>query len=269
MIFLLAIDRLVCIIIGGEVPNIYHLDPFAGDLIDWVIPLLFIEVLGVGAILAYDWVEGERIKRELDDHRGASGRAMWVVAPSLISFGFAGLLAIVLVMRRVWYWKQPAALMIAYVLIPVVLSGIFYWFSDWVGIDVIETYLLASIFGVISILFVTWSVRSNNLLWMGAGIWASHILLIPSGFGYSSLVIASMLLLLCSGTAWISGILTMQRSWRVVGALDLLISWVVALIIFSTRLAIDELLGVLITSSILLGIVTYLNQTYENELSTD
>ena len=269
VIFLLAIDRLVCIIIGGEVPNIYHLDPFAGDLIDWVIPLLFIEVLGVGAVLAYDWVEDERIKRELDDHRGASGRAMWVVAPSLISFGFAGLLAIVLVMRRVWYWKQPAALMIAYVLIPVVLSGMFYWFSDWVGIDVIETYLLASIFGVISILFVTWSVRSNYLLWMGAGIWASHILLIPSGFGYNSLVIASMLLLLCSGTAWISGILTMQRSWRVVGALDLLISWVVALIIFSTRLAIDELLGVLITSSILLGIVTYLNQTYENELSTD
>ena len=101
---------------------------------------------------------------------------------------------------------------------------------------------------------------------MGAGIWASHILLIPSGFGYSSLVIASMLLLLCSGTSWISGILTMQKSWRVVGALDLLISWVVALIIFSTRLAIDELLGVLITSSILLGIVTHLNQTYENEL---
>ena len=61
----------------------------------------------------------------------------------------------------------------------------------------------------------------------------------------------------------------MQKSWRGVGALDLLISWVVALIIFSTRLAIDELLGVLITSSILLGIVTYLNQTYENELATD
>ena len=66
--------------------------------------------LGVGAILAYDWVEGERIKRELDDHRGASGRAMWVVAPSLISFGFAGLLAIVLVMRRVWYWNNPLRL---------------------------------------------------------------------------------------------------------------------------------------------------------------
>ena len=172
-------------------------------------------------------------------------------------------------MRRVWYWKQPAALMIAYVLVPVVLSGLFYWCSDYIGIDVIETYILASIFGAISILFVAWSVRSNNLLWMGAGIWASHILLIPSGFGYSSLVIASMLLLLCSGTAWISGILTMQKSWRVVGALDLLISWVVALIIFSTRLAVDELLGVLITSSILLGIVTYLNQTYENELATD
>ena len=269
VVFLLAIDRLVCIIIGGEVPNIYHLDPFAGNLIDWVIPLLFIEILGVIAVLTYDWVEGERIKRDLDDHRGASGRAMWVVAPGLISFGFAGILAIVLVMRRVWYWKQPAALMIAYVLVPVVLSGLFYWCSDYIGIDVIETYILASIFGAISILFVAWSVRSNNLLWMGAGIWASHILLIPSGFGYSSLVIASMLLLLCSGTAWISGILTMQKSWRVVGALDLLISWVVALIIFSTRLAIDELLGVLITSSILLGIVTYLNQTYENELATD
>ena len=27
VVFLLAIDRLVCIIIGGEVPNIYYLDP--------------------------------------------------------------------------------------------------------------------------------------------------------------------------------------------------------------------------------------------------
>ena len=79
---------------------------------------------------------------------------MWVVAPGLISFGFAGILAIVLVVRRVWYWKQPAALMIAYVLVPVVLSGLFYWCSDYIGVDVIETYILASIFGVFSILFV-------------------------------------------------------------------------------------------------------------------
>ena len=56
--------------------------------------------------------------RGLEDHRGVVGRSAWVIFAGLISVGFAGILAIILVMRdavdmdatqRLWFhgfWPQ-------------------------------------------------------------------------------------------------------------------------------------------------------------------
>ena len=88
-------------------------------------------------------------------------------------------------------------------------------------------------------------------------------MLIPAGFGWDGLLIVSVLLMLCSTTSWVSGILTMRKAWRVFGAIDMILSWIVAMVLFSTGAGIETMLAVLIASSVLLGIVTYLNQTYE------
>ena len=93
-----------------------------------------------------------------------------------------------------------------------------------------------------------------------------HLLLIPSGFGWGALVVVAVLLTVCSATSWVSGILVMRKSWRVFGALDMVLAWIVAMVMFSTGAGIETMLAILIASSILFGIVTYLNQTYEKDI---
>ena len=63
-----------------------------------------------------------------------------------------------------------------------------------------------------------------------------------------------------------SGILVMRKSWRVFGALDMVLAWVVAMVMLSVGAGFEAMLAILIASSILLGIVTYLNQTYEKTI---
>ena len=266
VVYLLAVDRVLALIIGGEVPVMYRVDPFDGGLIDWTLPILFVEVVLLACVLAYDWVEKQRLMRGLADHRGAVGRAAWVIFAGLISIGVAGILAIIFVLRRGWNWTQPAAVMVAWLIIPIALSGLMYWSLEPIGIEPIGIHILSTIVGGLSILFVIWSIVTDSGAWLAAGLWSVHLLLIPSGFGWGALVFVAVLLTVCSATSWVSGILVMRKSWRVFGALDMVLAWIVAMVMFSTGAGIETMLAILIASSILLGIVTYLNQTYEKEI---
>ena len=266
IVYLLVADRIISLIIGGEVPLMYQLDPLDGGLVDWTLPLVFVEMILIGSVLGFDWVEGQRLKRELGDHRGAAGRAAWVVFAGLLSFGIAGILAICLVFRRGWNWTQPAAVMVSWLIIPFALSGLMYWTFEPLGLTILGVHVIATAIGLVSICFVVWTIVTDNGIWLAAGLWAIHILLIPAGFGWDGLLIVSILLMVCSITSWVSGILSMRKAWRVIGAIDMVLSWIVAIIMFSSGDGIETMLAVLISSSILLGIVTYLNQTYEKEI---
>lgn len=266
IVYLLALDRVFALIIGGEVPIMYRVDPFDGNLVDWTLPLLFVEFVLLACVFAYDWVEKQRLMRGLEDHRGAVGRSAWVIFAGLISVGFAGILAIVLVIRRSWNWTQPAAVMVSWLLAPVAISGLMYWSLELFGVEPIGIHVLATVFGGASIFFVIWSVATDSGVWLAAGLWSVHLLLIPSGFGWSSLTIVAILMIICSATSWVSGILVMRKSWRVFGALDMVLAWIVAMVMFSTGAGIEAMLAILIASSVLLGIVTYLNQTYEKQI---
>lgn len=266
IVYLLVIDRILALIIGGEVPIMYQIDPFDGNIVDWTLPLLFVEIVLIICVVAYDWVEKQRLLRNLDDHRGAVGRAAWVFFASITSVGIAGILAIIFVLRRSWQWTQPAAVMVAWLLVPVTLSGLMFWSMEPIGLDPIDLHVIATLGGLISICFVAWSVITDSGIWLAAGLWSVHILLIPAGLGWENLVILAILFIICSTTSWVSGILVMRKSWRVFGALDMVLSWIVAMIMFSIGAGIEAMLAILIASSILLGVVTYLNQTYEKEI---
>jgi hypothetical protein len=80
---------------------------------------------------------------------------------------------------------------------------------------------------------------------------------------------AVLFILLASTTSWVSGVLTLRKAWRVVGALDLVLSWIVAGVIMIQGAAVEILLTILIASAVLLGLVTYLTQTYEGEMAND
>ena len=79
VVYLAALDRVLCVIIGGEVPIPFTLDPFTYDssALLWTLPFLVIETMLLAAVFLFDWVEGKRIKHELSDHRGAGGRFLF------------------------------------------------------------------------------------------------------------------------------------------------------------------------------------------------
>ena len=156
--------------------------------------------------------------------------------------------------------------MVSWLMIPFAFTGFAFWAFELVGLTVPGIHLIATISGLLSIIFVVWTIISDSGVWLAAGLWSMHLMLIPAGFGWDGLLFVSVLLMLCSTTSWVSGILTMRKAWRVFGAIDMILSWIVAMVLFSTGAGIETMLAVLIASSVLLGIVTYLNQTYEKAI---
>lgn len=269
IVYLLAFDRIMCVIIGGEVPLPFQFDPFDGALVDWIIPLIFIEVLMLGFLFGFDWVEGERIKRGLADHRGSGGRSAWLVFASMVSFGPAAILALLFGIRRGWSWQQPAVVMIAWIMLPLPIHGTLFWANNYLALPVFGMNITAAILGVISIMFVVWSIVESKGIWLASALWSVHILLLSAGIGWGDLAILSVFVMICSTTAWVSGIITLRKSWRVFGAADLVIAWIIAFVMLSQGGSVESILTVLVASAGLLGLVTYLTQTYEAEMEKE
>ncbi len=269
IVYLAALDRVLCVVIGGEVPLPFDIDPFVAALstLTWTVPFVLIEALLLAGVFAFDWVEGKRIQHDLSDHRGAGGRSAWILVIALLSFGPAAFAVILLSARRGVWWTQPAVVLAAWLMIPMAYLASSAWLSDIIALPSLS--FIASSLGLLSILFVAWVVQQRQGLWLPAALWAMHILLIGSAFGHSNLLFAVLFILLTSTVSWVSGVLTLRKAWRVVGALDLLLSWIVAGIILIQGAPVEILLVILIASAALLGLVTYLTQTHEGEMANE
>jgi hypothetical protein len=157
----------------------------------------------------------------------------------------------------------------AWLMIPFVYQSSAIWMTEVLALQLPATGIIATTLGFISVGFVGWTVQARQGLWLPAGLWAMHLLLIGSSFALGNLLFAVLFILLASTTSWVSGVLTLRKAWRVVGALDLVLSWIVAGVIMIQGAAVEILLTILIASAVLLGLVTYLTQTYEGEMAND
>jgi hypothetical protein len=83
------------------------------------------------------------------------------------------------------------------------------------------------------------------------------------------LVYAVVFILIASTVSWVSGILTLRKGWRIVGALDLVLGWIVAGVVLINGASVTGLFAILVASAILLGIVTWLTQTFEGEMANE
>ena len=269
VIYLAALDRVICILVGGEVPIPFATNPFEGTFLTWTVPLVSIEILAVLAVLIFDWVEGKRIHHDLSDHRGAGGRTVWMVMIAMLSFGPAGIVVLALSARRGVWWTQPAVVLMAWLLIPFVYQSAAIWLTDALALSLPTTGIIATSLGLLSVGFVAWTVQMRQGLWLPVGLWATHLLLIGSSFSHGNLLFAVFFILLTSTVSWVSGVLTLRKAWRVIGALDLVLSWIIAAVIIIQGAAVEVLLAILIASAALLGLVTYLTQTHEGEMANE
>lgn len=265
---LLVIDRMVCIVLGGEVPMPFTTDPLASSFLSWGLPLFGVELALLGMVVLFDWVEGERLRRGLDDHRTALGRSAWVGGAAILSLGMASLLALLFGLRRSLGWRQPAVAMTVLLLSPFVVQAWMAWALASFSTLLAPSHVAAA-FGLVSLAWTAAVVARQEGLWLSSALWSSHGLLLPAAMMSQSLVALSFAALLVSATAWVSGILTQRKSWRIVGAADLAAAWMVAAVALVAGTGASYVLLLLVASALLLFAVTTLTQANEAELMDD
>lgn len=263
---LLVLDRLATLLVGGEVPIPFITDPFAGETLEWTAPILVVELLLFAMVAAFDWVEGERLRRDLPDHRTAAGRSAWVAGASVLTLGPAGGLAILFAMRRSLAWSQPAVMLTAVLSLPLMLQSFTPWVFEPAGLEITPT-LTAGLVGLASVVWAGGVVIRDQGLWLSSALWAVHILLYPAALMSQSLVWLTLAGLIASTTAWLCGIITLRKSWRVIGAVDLLVAWMFAAAAVIAGTSALYALVMLIASAVLLFAVTALSQANEADMA--
>ena len=265
---LLVIDRLVAVIAGGELPIPTLTNPLEFREMSWIIPVVGNEVLLVTAALLWDWVERERQKRGLQDHRGALGRISFAVSIVLLSFGPAALLALGLVVLRGWEWKQPAVLMIAFIVLPVALNELVWWIESEFSLTLFDIWMSSVAVGSMGLVASAIATYTERGLWISASLWVAQILFIISGVLSPSLLLFILLILGMSTTSWVIGVVTLRRGWRIVGFLNLILAWVVASVLIYQGMTALAALALLLATATLLAIITYLTQSRDELLAS-
>ena len=263
----LVLDRVLCLLLGGQVPVPFSTDPFASTLM-WTAPLFTMEVLLFGMVMLYDWVEGERLRRGLVDHRSAGGRSAWVLGTVMLSLGLSATVALLAGLRRARAWQQPAVALTVVVCTPLAMQALTVWLLASLSGTLTPTVITAAM-GVVSLVWVMGAVRFNHGLWLASALWATHLMFYPSAVLSASLVMLSLAGLAASATAWLAGILTKRKSWRVMGAVDLVVAWMFAAVALVSGATSGYILVLLVASAALLFAVTTLTQANEAALLDD
>ena len=254
------------------------------ELISWQLPWIFHEITLLLLVLIWEWMEGFRRTHNMPDHRGAAGRGTFALMAVVISAGPAGLLAGILCMRRSFDWKQPAAVAIS---VYAILGGLFA-FQVWTDSSTFDDVLRWTLFavGVTMVLAHVYTVYANMPKWTTAWLWNAHLIL-PVGvfavlspvtiagdgsfiFDSSKLIWLIVTVFLLSLVTWVGGILQLRRGMRVMGALDLVISLCLALLIMKDGLLEPiSLLIILVALGFELSIVAWLGARHDVQLAQD
>ena len=234
----------------------------------WMIPVITNEVVLIIAALLWNWVEGERQNRGLQDHRGALGRIAYAVSILLLSFGPAALLALTLMVRRGWEWKQPAVLMVGFIVLPIALNELVWWIESEYSIPLFEVWMSSMVIGSLGLIAAGIATYTERGLWISASLWVAQVLFVFSGILSPSLLLFVLLILAMSTTCWVIGVLTLRRGWRIVGFLNLVVAWIVASVLIYQGMTALAALALLLATAVLLAIITYLTQSRDELLAS-
>ena len=278
VVTMLVISRVVGSMFVESVPFVFTVNPLASgctdtcptsELIGWQLPWLFHEFSLLMIVFIWEWIEGFRRTHAMPDHRGAAGRGGFALMVVLISAGPAGILAGLLCLKRSFNWKQPAAVALS---IYAILGGLFA-LNSWNLIPEFSTIFGGTLFtvGVVMLGSQVYTIFAGLPKWTSAWLWNAHILL-PIGIfaiaGWSPWLVVCTLAL--SLTTWVGGILQLRRGMRVFGALDLVLSFCIALLILQEGM-LDPIMLLLMLSALAieLGIVAWLGTRYDLQLAQD
>ena len=183
---------------------------------------------------------------------------------AIISIGPALVLAVYFSTIQCLKWLQPAVIVGA----GVSFVWSFYLLSATITLFSSILPFFCFMIGFIGVLILIWSSYFNHGLWTTSGLWLAH-LLVPLSFGLMSMAIDGLVvigLLLVSCASWIAGIWSDRKSLRLIGAIDLVFSWVIAALTIIRGVESNMLLLMLIATALLLGSVTWMTQKHQAQM---
>ena len=269
-IAILVISRCAGTVLAGTMPMPILTDPLTpisgGDTLSFTVPLIIVEIILLGCVIGWDWIEGVRRKNHLPDFHGAAGRGGWVILIGILSIGPVAALAIAFGLRRGIQWNQPAAVGINILAIVLASRSIASMYHEL--IPFIPHVMI--ILGIISLANLAATVPMRKPSWSAIWSWDAHLLL-PLGllflYGISPFLVVSLLAL--SLVIWVTGILQLRRSLRIWGAADLIIALVVAALAAKGTIDSSSLLLMGIALGVELGIIAWLGQKHEGQMAVD
>ena len=259
VIGLLFIDRAVALIVGGEVPLFAQINPFSSPLLQHSIPMLIVEIGLTLLVLSLVYVDQERERRGLPEHRSSIERTILLIVLCSLSWGIASFVFILHLIKRCLKTPQPTLLFGIGMGATIFYASSRFWIRDFLQF-IPQTGWFAFILGFSALICLSQIVRLSKAIWITPIVTTAHFLLFlsPTLMANGSLFILVALVL--SGATWIVGILEMRRSLRVIGAIDLLVAWIGFAIEAVYGGSTQLLFVTLITSALVLFAVTTLSQ---------
>ena len=128
---------------------------------------------------------------------------------------------------------------------------------------------IALVFGALAGLVVIWSIPNVRAAWTEPWIWSMHLLFIIGIFTSQTNFtrLGPFVFIVLSSITWITGLLQRRRMFRSFAIVDLLVAWGVAGLTAGTDMVVW--VGLLVGTTALLGVVTWLNQTRSDLISDD
>ena len=267
IIFPLLTIRVAGALVGEALPMPFTVDPTEGEILNWIFPLIFIEVILILCILVNFWVNEKKLKTDESsiDKRMIISRTLAIV---VISFGVAGILAAILSVINSLRYHKPE---IAGFGIPSFIFGIIglsYWLE---GLSYFVADLIF-ITGIILIICCSLTIPFRKQEWSFTLAIDAHLLIVSGLFalGLMGKIIVPLAFIVMSSTVWIIGILQLRRNFRIWGLMDLIIGIIITVIFTSQEISNSfNLLLVLCAIALQLGVISWLSSSNQEELIAD
>jgi len=267
LILPLLVDRLIGSLLYESLPWPLTVDPFSGGVsLEWEVPLLLLEAVLIMAVIADFLIDGLRSSKGRTDLKGGAGRGGRAIAVVILSFGPAGMLAVISAIVQGLKREQPNSVGIAIpgiVLVLISTSNWDVWFGPPIGASSVTL-------GSIAMLLCILTVPTKKEEWSAMLASNGHLLIVVGLLGGGNAGLLPAALIIMSTIVWVVGILQLRRGLRIWGLADLILAVLTALVFFGDVLLNPVfLLGGLIIVAIELGIVSWLGISYEKELVRD
>lgn len=260
IVFFFFLDRCIALIFGGEVPLFTQINPLTNDFLRAIVPLMVVEFGLVALVSVSVWIDHERDRRELANHRSALERSGMLLMLALLSWGIAAFVFTAYMVQRCLKKQDETLLLGCSIALCIAYTSTRFWLVEYIPLLPNGGVAMFSL-GIFLLLGVGYIVVSRKPSWLTSTLTSAHILLYVAPILMLNGTFFILGILSLSAVTWLSGIVENRKMVRIMGALNLVVAWIglaiEAIYVGSTELV---FLG-LVASALVLFAVTALSQS--------